>query len=111
MDRHGSDDVVAMRCLDEVHIIDSMLDSSKTLYEEKNWDSFSWIGSTSLVISIRTNLNATVYDDILQNCVIVILYQQFGQDPFLFQHDNGPVHKAQLKKKGLIQSDVEEELD
>ncbi len=42
-------------------------------------------GLTTLVISMSTNLNVKAYkDDIRRNCVLLILLQQFGQDPFLF---------------------------
>ncbi len=38
-------------------------------------------GLTTLVISMSTNLNVEAYSDILGN---LILYQQFGQNSFLF---------------------------
>ncbi len=38
-------------------------------------------GLTTLVISKSTNLNVEAYDDILGN---LMLWQQFGQNPFLF---------------------------
>lgn len=44
------------------------------------------------------HLNATEYNDIPQKCVLLIL-QQFGNGPFLFQHVNGPVHQARFRKK------------
>ncbi len=38
----------------------------------------------TLVISKSTNLNVQACNDILGNCVLLILLQQFGQNPFLF---------------------------
>ncbi len=45
-----------------------------------------------------------------ENCVLLILLQQFGQDPFLFYHDNASVYKTRFKKK-MIDSVSVEELD
>ena len=45
------------------------------------WDCFSWPLSSN---------------DILNDSVLPTLWQQFGEGPFLFQHDNAPVHKARF---------------
>ncbi len=55
-----------------------------TLYCQKYWHPLIMNGLTTLVISMSTNLNVEAYNDILGNCVLLILYQQFVQDPFLF---------------------------
>ncbi len=56
-------------------------------------------GLTTLVISMSTNLNVEAYNDILGNCVLLILYQQFVQDPFLFYHDSVSVYKTRIEEK------------
>ena len=36
------------------------------------------------------------------------LWQQFGEGPFLFQHDNAPVHKERATQKWFVEIGVEE---
>uniref|UniRef100_A0A0E9XA09 Tc1-like transposase DDE domain-containing protein n=1 Tax=Anguilla anguilla TaxID=7936 RepID=A0A0E9XA09_ANGAN len=48
---------------------------------------------------MKGNLYTTAYNDILQNCVLPTLWKRFGEGPFLFQHENTPVHKARSLKK------------
>uniref|UniRef100_A0AAZ3PX08 Tc1-like transposase DDE domain-containing protein n=1 Tax=Oncorhynchus tshawytscha TaxID=74940 RepID=A0AAZ3PX08_ONCTS len=53
----------------------------------------------------KCQASAGVLDD---DSVLRTLWQQFREDPFLFQHDNDPVHKVRSIQKWFLEISVEE---
>ncbi|MCI4391978.1 hypothetical protein PGIGA_G00140630 [Pangasianodon gigas] len=71
------------------------------------WGCFSGVGLGPL-LPVKGNVNASAYQDILDNAMLPTLWEQFGDGPFLFQHDCAPVHKARSIKTWLDEFGVEE---
>ena len=52
-------------------------------------------------------MNAGAYEDLLDNSMLSTLWQQFGVGPFLYQHDNAPVHTARTIVHWFVENQVE----
>lgn len=64
---------------------------------------FSGFGLSPL-IPLKGNFIASACQDILDNAMLQMVWTQFGEGPYLFQHDCAPVHKA----KTCLEFGVEE---
>ncbi len=71
------------------------------------WGCFSGVGLGPLV-PVKGTLNTSGYHNILDNSMLLTLWEQFGVGPFLFQHDCAPLHKARSIKTWMTESGVDE---
>ena len=58
------------------------------------WGSFCMV-RVGPFVPVKANINAPAYNDILDESVLPTVWQKCGECPFLFQHDNAPVHKSE----------------
>lgn len=57
------------------------------------WSPVKWV-----LVPVKGNVNDTAYNVILDNVMLLALWQWFGEGHFLCQHDNVPVHKERSIK-------------
>ena len=60
------------------------------------------------LVPVKGNLNASAYQWMLDNSMLPTLWEQFGDGPFLFQHDCAAVHKARSIKTWMREFGVDE---
>ncbi len=71
------------------------------------WGCFSGVGLGPF-LPVKGNYHVSEYENILDNAILVRLWQHFGEGSFLFQHDYVPVHKSSSIKTWLDEFGVEE---
>uniref|UniRef100_A0A3Q2W3X4 Tc1-like transposase DDE domain-containing protein n=1 Tax=Haplochromis burtoni TaxID=8153 RepID=A0A3Q2W3X4_HAPBU len=71
------------------------------------WGCFSGVGLGPL-LPVNETLNSSAYQDILDNFMLPTLWEQFGDSPFLLQHDCTPVHKSRSIKTWMNEFGVDE---
>ncbi|KAI4875415.1 hypothetical protein NFI96_009897 [Prochilodus magdalenae] len=71
---------------------------------------WGWCSGVRLrpLVPVRGTLNASADQETLDHSILPTLWGQFGDGPFLFQHDRTPVHRASSIKTWMSESGVEE---
>ncbi len=97
-----------VRCVQKLTFLFGSLVGLLSLVEEGYWCGAFFSGWTRPLTLVKGNLYALAYQDILDSALLPTLWVQFGEHPFLFQHDCALKHNTRSIKTLLDKFGVEE---